>query len=86
MGARPPERHSGQLTLEGLIPELAAPWLRQASRAHLVVGALRRRLDAGDADAAADLKRALGWRACCEHHALAHGADPGQLPAGESQC
>lgn len=86
MSAMPPEPRTGQLTLAGLIPQLAAPWLRQAQRAHGVVCVLSRRLGAGDADVAADLERALRWRACCEHHALAHGADPAQLPAGESQC
>ena len=72
-----------QLTLDGLLPQLAAPWLRQAQHAHATVCALSRRLDAGDTTVAEDLERALRWRTCCEHHALAHRAHPSQLPAGD---
>ena len=83
MTAKPPERHAGQLTIVGLDQRLAAPWLRQARRAHALVCKLSRRLDAGDTDVACELRCALSWRSACEHHALAYGARPEELPAGE---
>lgn len=83
MSARPLEPHAGQLTIVGLDRRLAAPWLRQAHRAHAVVYKLSRRLDAGETDVACDLRRALSWRSACVHHALAYGARPDDLPAGE---
>ena len=54
-----------QLTLDGLLPQLAAPWLRQAQHAHATVCALSRRLNAGDTTVAEDLERARRWRTCC---------------------
>jgi hypothetical protein len=83
MSARPPEPRAGQLTIVELDQRLAAPWLRQARRAHTVVCKLSRRLGGGETDLADDLRRALSWRSACEHHALAYGARPEELPAGE---
>jgi hypothetical protein len=48
-----------------------------------VVCTLSHRLDSGETDVASDLRRVLSSRSTCEDHALAYGARPDDLPAGE---
>lgn len=83
MSARQPEPRAGQLTIAGLEQRLAARGCARPAARTAVVCTLSHRLDSGETDVAFDLRRALSWRSACEHHALAYGARPDDLPAGE---